>query len=434
MRSGGDRGSLWRQLAKSGGSRLLTVPVAAAAGLLTTGIQVRTAGAEVFGAISLIATLALLLPFADLGMGAAVTTAFARVDADRAEAEATWASALRRLSVVAAVGVLVVGLISAMGFWNALLGLRLNEGGQLVVGWALSCFFVSVPLGLGQRALTGVGLNHLAATIPAVASVVTLVYVWLVSTLAVNPLWMSVGAPLGLLTANASMTFVAWRVVLQPRGIRFVGTKGAGTYLAGSAAMLVINVGVPVSLQSGRLLLSHLGSLAEVAQFSIMMQFYGIAWGLLTTSGLALWPIFVQARGTASGSLSTWRRMILLFASVSFVLAIGICGLGPGVANYLSDGKVVPTLGTAIAFSTMLLIQALHLPAGMMLTTPSELRWQAVCVSLMCLSTIGIASITAPYIGAISVPLGASIAVLTCQLIPDLVWAPKLIAKRTDTE
>src|SRR5690349_3253912 len=69
-----DRGRLTaserRALIRAPIYRVLGTPVVAALGLANTAIVARQTGAEVFGLVSLIATITLLLPFADLGIGA----------------------------------------------------------------------------------------------------------------------------------------------------------------------------------------------------------------------------------------------------------------------------------------------------------------------------------------------------------------------------
>lgn len=57
--------------------RILGTPVVALLGLVNTAIIVRETGEAVFGLVSLVATVTLLFPFADLGIGATAINAAA---------------------------------------------------------------------------------------------------------------------------------------------------------------------------------------------------------------------------------------------------------------------------------------------------------------------------------------------------------------------
>ena len=59
--------------------RILGTPVVALLGLANTAIIVRETGAAVFGLVALVATITLLFPFADLGIGATAMTAGAQL-------------------------------------------------------------------------------------------------------------------------------------------------------------------------------------------------------------------------------------------------------------------------------------------------------------------------------------------------------------------
>ncbi|WP_139827767.1 hypothetical protein [Nesterenkonia sp. PF2B19] len=83
---------------RTAGLRIAVLPVAAALTLTSAGFTMHFAGAAAFGFIVLVAQLRMALPFADLGLGAAVSRAVARAGespAARREAAALPASAPR---------------------------------------------------------------------------------------------------------------------------------------------------------------------------------------------------------------------------------------------------------------------------------------------------------------------------------------------------
>ena len=104
--------------------RILGTPVVAALGLANTAIIVRETGAAVFGLVSLVATITLLFPFADLGIGATVLSASAQLSGASRDPNA--ANVIRRsyhvLFAVAGVLVLVALCVMALDGWAALVG------------------------------------------------------------------------------------------------------------------------------------------------------------------------------------------------------------------------------------------------------------------------------------------------------------------------
>ncbi|MFC7493228.1 MULTISPECIES: lipopolysaccharide biosynthesis protein [unclassified Nocardioides] len=401
----------------------------AATGLLTAAAQVRYAGAQTYGLISVISTLSLLLPFADLGLGAAVTTAVADRRSEPAAMWATLRAARTRLTLVACSGVLVCAAVSLSGQWERLLGAQLTTLGQMAAGLAVAAFFISVPFGLAQRILVGLDQSHVAALIPAGASLVNLVLTLAVIAVGAPPILMSIAMPLGVCLAFAVMLLVALRALKRQHVPRPVGDHPP-KLLAGSGAMLLISIGLPLGLQSGRLLLSHTSDLGAVANFAIGSQFYGMAWGVMSAAGMALWPAFVRLRADADNSLRQWQQATIAFSSIGVVGAAALGLLSPTVARLMTGGRVDVSIALGSSFGLLLLAQAMHLPSGMMLTKPRELWWQAGCVIAMaCVAVVG-AAMTASTWGAVAVPLWAGIAVVSCQVIPDQLMTRRLLNRR----
>src|SRR6478752_4016355 len=77
--------SLARRMLASGGIRLVALPLTGLASLTAQSLVIHDVGAFRFGVISLVATLPLLMPFADLGLSAAVTNAFASKSSEALE-------------------------------------------------------------------------------------------------------------------------------------------------------------------------------------------------------------------------------------------------------------------------------------------------------------------------------------------------------------
>jgi hypothetical protein len=81
-------------------------------------------------------------------------------------------------------------------------------------------------------------------------------------------------------------------------------------------------------------------------------------------------------------------------------------------------------------FGLLLIGQSAHLPASVLLTNPHEARWQAWWTMAMAVLSIVLAIVAATPFGAIGVVTAAAVAVLLAQVMPDLVWVPRLVRRR----
>jgi O-antigen/teichoic acid export membrane protein len=209
-----------------------------------------------------------------------------------------------------------------------------------------------------------------------------------------------------------------------------VGPGDGNRLLAGSLWLFLVGVGLPVGLQTGRVILAHLSTPQQLSQYALMAQIYGVCWSVLATAGMAYWPIFVKRRNAVAETVRMWWHLTLTFAAVALVAAAGIALLGPWMANLLSGGKIGAPVWLAAAFGGLLVGQAIHLPANVLLTRPNEARWQAWWTMAMAAISIGIGCMVAPSWGAVGVVCAAATAIFVAQVIPDLAWVPRLVARR----
>jgi O-antigen/teichoic acid export membrane protein len=414
--------------------RILGTPVVAALGLANTAIIVRETGAAVFGLISLVATIGLLFPFADLGIGATVLSASAQLSGPSHSPDA--ANVVRRAYHVlfAVTGVLVLTALCVMALdgWAALVGFVSGPDDRWAITVAACIFALTIPAGLGGRILIGINQNQLAVlvsmTCPAFALAVTLV----LYMIGAPGIWYAVSALGGLLLGQAVGTTLALRLsglgwsafgrVTRPR----IGSK----LLAGSMWLFVVGVGLPVGLQSGRVLLAHLSTPLQLSQYALMAQIYAVCWSVLSAAGMAYWPVFVKRRAAAEETLRMWWRLTATFAGIAAIATLAMVSLAPPAATVLSGGRIDVSAWLALAFGVLLVGQTVHLPSNVLLTRPNEARWQAGWTLAMAAVSIGLGSVAAARLGAVGVVYASALAILAAQVIPDLVWVPRLVRRR----
>lgn len=418
--------------------RILGTPVVATLGLLNTAIIVRETGAAVFGLVSLIATLTLLFPFADLGISATVMSAGAQLDSQPAtparDTEA--ADVIRRgyhvLFGVAAALIALALYIMAVDGWTVLTGFSSGPHDRWAITVAACLFALTIPAGVGLRILVGLNQVPLATLLmmsfPAVALAVTGV----LYLLRAPGIWYATSALGGLLVGQVVATVMALR--LSGLGWsafeRVRGTYNGQRLLAGSPWLFLAAIGAPAGLQTGRLLLAHLSTPVELAQYALMAQLYGVCWSAMSTAGYAYWPVFVKRRKATETTVRMWWQLTAVFAGVAAVVTVGLVLLGPLVCTLLSGGRIDVSIWLALAFGVLLVAQAAHLPASVLLTQPQEARWQAWWTVAMAGLSIGAAVAVAGPFGATGVVVATATATFVAQVSPDLIWVPRLVRRR----
>jgi O-antigen/teichoic acid export membrane protein len=414
--------------------RVVGTPLVALVGLLNTALIVRQTGDAVFGLVSLVTTITLLLPFADLGIGAVVISACAQRGhiIDDPVAVATVQRGLRRLNLVAAVLIAISLLIMATDSWGFLLGSTAGPADRIAITVAACLIALGVPAGIGVRILIGIDKNPLAVLLSMTNAVFTLLITFGLKTLGAAGIWYAVSGAGGALIGNCIATVLALklsglgRLAFARPGAEHAGRK----LLQGSLWMFVVSIGLPMGLQSQRLVLSHVSTPSELSRYALIAQVYGVIWMVFSTAGVALWPVFVKRRGDMGATRQLWLRAVLAFGVLSVLAGLGIVALGPWATSVLSGGRLVATRDLAIAIALLLVIQCVHLPGGVMLTMPREMRWQSHCLLTMGVLAVGLAVWWGARWGGTGVVAAAVVASAAAQVVPDFVWIPRLLRRR----
>jgi O-antigen/teichoic acid export membrane protein len=414
--------------------RIVGTPFVALLGLANTAIIVRETGEAVFGLVSLVATITLLFPFADLGIGATVLSASAQLNGPGHDPDApdVIRRAYRVLFAVAGVLVLVALCVMALDGWGSIVGFSSGPDDRWAITVAACIFALTIPAGLGPRILVGIDRNPLATLVlmscPAFGLGLTLV----LYVNGASGIWYAVSALGGLLIGQTVGTVLALR--LSGLGwsafARVSPSRSGRRLLAGSMWLFLVGVGLPVGSQTGRVLLAHLSTPAELSRFALMAQLYAICWQVLSTAALAYWPVFVKRRAATEQTVRMWWLLTATFAAVAVVATLGLVPLAPWAATALSGGQIDVSPALALAFGVLLVGQAAHLPTTVLLTRPNEARWQALWAMAMAVISIGLGCLAAVRLGAVGVVYASALAIFAAQVLPDLVWAPRLVRRR----
>lgn len=425
-------------LVYSTGLRLIGTPVVALCGLASTAVVVRATGEGVYGLVSLVATVGLLLPFADLGIGAVVTTAVSK-SADPVRDLHVRAVVRRAYTVVLLVATVVsvlAALVCVVDGWSTLVGIRSGPDDRWAITIAVMVWAWTIPAALSLRILIGSGRNHHAVVVTMSASVLGLILVVAADLLGVRGIWFVLPPLLAALITNLGGTLWTVRVVgaamLSSPSSRDGRTPRVRTavLLQGSLWLFVISIGIPFGLQVQRVVLAHLSTPLDLSAYALAAQLYGAVWSVFSTAAAALWPIFAS-RSSVPEILGLWRRYMVMFAAAAIACAVPFAVVAPTAARVLSGSRIDISFSLAAAFAILLVVQIAHLPTGVLLVQSDEARWQAFClVAMASVTTVG-SVLVAPYWGATGVVAVTALSVAVCQLMPGLRGAPGLVSRRS---
>jgi len=414
-----------------------SAPFSALLGVLNSAVIVAATGSPMFGVITLVSTLAQQLPFADLGIGGIVTTAVARHRLNAASANEARATVLRAVTILnlVATTLILLGIFATLsGAWKWLFSFPLSPSDQWWTLLAVAIFAVNIPISLTSRVVTGLGKNELVVAANAVSSLVILGVTALFYALGSSGMEFALPAVLGPLVVNIGLfIYLAGkhRTAIRPRLSSFAHAAPR-PLLSGAVWLLLINIGLPLGLQSGRYIVAHGTGSEELAAYALAMQIYTAAWGILAVASSALWSAFVGLRGDPARTLVLWRRSTAQLTSLAVLFATALVFGGPWVIGLISGGQTSVDWRFFLGFAVLLLAQAAHLPAGAALTFPSELRWQAGCVIAMGSASVILAFALVPVVGSSGAAVASGVSVLLCQFVPDTVWIKRLLKRRTE--
>lgn len=429
QREDGVKMSVLGPVSKSLITRLLVFPITAAAALLTTSIVVKTAGGVEYGTIALISTLVQLVPFADLGLGAAVINEIsATTDARRRLA--VFRSAVRKLFLPMAVVVIVAPAGATFFSWAKLLGIDAESVHSVNVTTSLviAIFGLSIPLGLGQRALVGLGKNHVSVAVAIVTSLGTLALTWTLSQTQLDSIFLAVCPAIASLAGAATAYALAQRLLRRDSADsrEYKALKIRGLFRQ-ATPMVVIMIGIPVAFQTHRILLSLRSTPFELSEYSLTMQFYFPMWSFITVAATTLWPIFSRGRSLGENQAKRLLQSLAILACLGGMFALLLAAFGNPIGSIVSNHQISIGPSVLLAAALLLFVQSIQQVPGMFLTDTSGLWFQALCIVFLAIWTLGFGWWATPLLGAMGPLLATASGVVVFQLVPGTVRVMRIL-------
>lgn len=411
-------------VARSAVARIASLLPIAIATFLVSRLLIGHYDILVFDGYTLAASLIALVPLNNLGVGAAVTT---EVVAGGVRDEHVQRVALTAARTVAVSALALAGtslLLTTTGSWGRLLGQ--GSGPTALFGPAMVIYAVSFIPGISQSLLLGVNRNHVTILVQSLLAPLTLLAVAALVVLDVDGKYVilvpaSMVAAVNLATAyvSARITGFPWLQLLRrlPWRRRYPGAR----IRAMSGPMLLINLSLPIALQSDRLVLSHFASPGALANFAVAVQVFAPVGAVITAAAQPLWPIYTAARNEGRRGPSM-VRVIGAFCLGCFAVAAPLCALAAPIGHLIGGRHIELGVLLPVVAALAVIVQAISYPMAMAMMDPAGLRFVAACALVAVPLNIGLSVALARSIGAPGPLLASCIVGLAVQVLPGALY------------
>lgn len=431
MRAGSHPRGVVRDIFSAMSARLLVLPLAAIATILTTRLINQELGPQPFAVYSLVAGLPLLFPVSDLGLGAPVVNTASTAQTDPARFHLI----LRRSLLISFSVAFLMGtasmLLGTSGLWTRLLGLsdsRLN----LPISLAMVVFAFSVPGGLGRSILMGVGRYEASVVIQGVTPLISLGVIGTALSLGTQTEGIVAVSSIGGFLANwIGFLLAAISIPAKPADYSRSGLRGGtGEVIRTAMPMVAMTAGGAVVYQSGRVVLSHTSTLQQVAVYSALWTFFQPLLSVVVTAALALWPRFAAARFEGRAMHQEFRIATRTTAAIGLCAGVGLTALGPLAVHVATAGKVEVEIFQCAILGATLTVVAAMLPAGVLLMFPRGLWLQAGATWAGAVIAVSVGILGSASFGASAPLLGLFAAITIGEAIPIFAAAIALLHRR----
>ncbi len=420
----------------SAGARFIVLPISAILGIIVTRLIIDNFGVETYAQYILLVGIAGLIPFSDLGLTAAIMNAVAGAKDPRTDSNVklVLVSCLRLLVACSAVVVSVSLIFYFTGLWPTLLGSGLmSETGALAATLCLVVFGLNILIAFGQRILAALGLNVVVVLLGALQTPIVLLVLWLMIITSADGGYIPVASYLATTVICLIAILIAARKISPMLGSAMraaADRKVKGARVFNTAwPMLIQMIALPIAMSSDRLVLSLVGTVQDLTQYSLANQLFSPVYAVVTAAGFALWPVFAKARAAGTTAPVSPGKMSVAFA-VGAALACTILALASGwLADLASGGEIELSAPLVIAFSVFIVLQSAKYPFGMYLTDAAGLRFQAFLILGMLPVNLGLTIALIPVLGPVGPVIGSIVGVTLFQLLPNWLLVRKRLRR-----
>ncbi|MDV8055978.1 hypothetical protein [Rhodococcus sp. IEGM 1343] len=414
-------GSSAAEYLRIGGYRIFGMLGGGVVGTIAVWIIVSKFGPAGFALFSLLATILIMLPFADLGLGASAVNIASDYEAGRLTYEqlATRYSKIRSiLSLVGLVVICLAVLIGLLNGWTILLGEGLDsQDAQVAVTVMFTILGLSIPLGVGARIMQGRGAMDRVTKISTLNPIIQLILIIPSVLLLPSAAFVAFLPALAYFSVAAFTDYRSRRI--DGRVLPFIPRFGnlnhpiSGLWKS-SLSFMIMSLGMLFIFQSQRIILAHRSTVDALAQFSLVAQYLIPVLALVVAVSQALWPKYRNAG--AGLTTAMFKRHVLFFFAGGLAGSALMCCAVLAVSHGLFGSKIDVSWGMLLAASVYLTAMATYQPCSMVLTSPDGLRIQSVLTVITSTASVALGLALAPSLGSEGAFTSAAVSVILIQL------------------
>ena len=428
----------FRRVALTSGSTFAAKGAQIAAGLISVPLTLHYLGAERYGLWMMISSAAVMLRYADFGMGNGLVNAVSHAHGagDERLARASTSSAFFMLAGLAVAVVLLMSTIYPFVNWPAVFNVKSAvarvEAGPALAIFAL-CTLASMPLGVVQRVQFGYQEGYASNLWLAAGSILGLAGVIAVIRFRGGLIWLVLafaGGPLLSTALNYCVHFGWMRPWLRP---------ALGCFKRSLASKLAMAGGVFFGIQMlatllapfDNVLIGHVLGPATVAQYSVVWKLANLAYMVPAVIVLPLWPAYSEAlsRGDVEWVRLTFRKAIVFSALTSGGIAAGLIAFGRQLVLLWVGRAITVPLSIMVPLALLFVLNTIADTGGSLLYSAHAARY--VMRSLAAYSIVAVA-MKVWLLGRFGVPGLAWAGTLTCLLLyalPVVLLARRVVSR-----
>jgi O-antigen/teichoic acid export membrane protein len=411
-------------IARSAIARVFSFVPTAIASILTSRLIIDEFGIASFNSYALILSLIFLLPLNNLGVGAAVTQAYAAGGPLADHSQRVTLTAARVLVVSSVATATTALLLGAFGLWEPLLGAA--SGPNLWCGIAVAVFALGFVPGLAINMLLGVHRNDATIVIQIFFIPLILLGSFIASAMNLSGNVLMVLPSASLVVINVITAVVAarsaqisWLEILRKVPSRRTHPGASIKALAGP--FLIMQLTVPIAVQSDRIVLSHVSTDIAVASYSVAVQIFAPVLALIGASAQPLWPIYTAARSKGEHGPGL-KKILLVFAIATAVICSALIVIADPLGTFIGAGRVDLGWLLPIAAALAILMQAIAYPLAMYLIDPPGVRFIAIINVVALPVNIGLSILFATHLGAAGPLFATALTGFIVLLIPAWIY------------
>ena len=405
--------------------------------LISVPLSLKYLGSERFGLWMTIVSLALLVQFADFGMGNgllnAISEANGKQDPEGARRYVTsgFFMLLGIAICLAGVFALAYRLIPWPRVFNVSSAVAAHEAGPATAVFA-ACIVLNLPLDTVQRVQMGyqegfaTNLWQVVGSLIGLAGLLLVIHVqgglpWLVAATS--------GGPLLAVLLNWITQFVWVRPWLFPKWA-YYDTRAARRIMRTGLLFVILQLAVAAAYASDNIVLAQVLGSKAVTQYSVPMRMFTFLGTIAGFAFMPLWPAYgeAMARGDISWVVRTLVRSLRLTLLICGIPAVCLVMFGRNIVHIWVGPLIQPSLFLLLGMGIWAVLGGLGSCLAMFLNGANILKFQVVCAVLMASVALVLKIWLARQWGGAGVIWGTVIAYTFCAAVPLAVYTPRLLA------